>query len=103
MAGGISKLFSGLFGGGAKGDGDSAEEAEPELYNGYTIRAVPFQNNGQWIVSGIIEKREGEQVREHRFIRADMYPAREAATEAAGFKARQMIDMMGDGVFDLEP
>ena len=50
----------------------------------------------------MIEKRFDDVLKEHRFIRADMYPGREAATAASVFKAKQIIDMMGDDVFALE-
>ena len=102
MAGGFSKFLSKFLGG--PGVGAASSDAEPveELYNGYTIRPKPFQNGGQWITSGVIEKQFDDEVKQHSFIRADMYPAREAAAEASVFKAKQMIDMMGDGVFALE-
>ena len=71
-------------------------------FDGYTIRPEPFQDRGQWITSGVIEKRFADDVKQHRFIRADMYPGQEAATDASVFKAKQMIDMMGDDVFALK-
>ncbi len=71
-------------------------------FDGYTIRPAPFQDRGQWITSGVIEKRFADEVKQHRFIRADMYPGREAAAAASVFKAKQIIDMMGDDVFALK-
>ncbi len=50
----------------------------------------------------MIEKRFAGEVKQHRFIRADMYPGQEAAADASVFKAKQMIDMMGDDVFALK-
>ncbi len=104
MAGGLSKFLSKIFGGSpASGDGGgTAAEPEMEEYNGYTIRPAPFQDGAHWITSAVIEKRIAEQVKQHRFVRADMFPGREAAAAASLFKARQIIDMMGDDVFALE-
>lgn len=105
MAGGLSDFLSRILGGPAPSGRDAAGgPAEPvaEDYNGYTIRPEPFQDRGQWITSGVIEKRFDEAVKQHRFIRADMYPGQEAASDASVFKAKQMIDMMGDGVFALK-
>jgi hypothetical protein len=102
MAGGVSNFLSKLFGGSGAGQGAAGAAPAEEHYNGYTIRPEPFQNGGQWITSGVIEKRFDDGTKQHKFIRADMYPAREAATEASVFKAKQMIDMMGDDVFALD-
>ena len=106
MAGGLSKFLSMIFGGAAPSgrggaDGTATEQAA-EAYNGYTIRPAPFQDGGHWITSAVIEKRFADGVKEHRFIRADMYPGREAAAAASVFKAKQIIDLMGDDVFALD-
>ncbi len=106
MAGGLSKFLSRILGGpapsGRDAAGGTAAAPAAEEYNGYTIRPEPFQDRGQWITSGVIEKRFADDVKQHRFIRADMYPGQEAATDASVFKAKQMIDMMGDDVFALK-
>ena len=106
MASGISNFLSKFFGGfgsrGREGAGDTAATSVVEDYNGYSIRPAPFQDRDQWITSGVIEKQFGDEVKMHRFIRADMYPSEEAATDASVFKAKQLIDIMGDNVFALE-
>ena len=104
MAGGFSKFLSKLVGGSGSDGGAKGSDAElaEEHYNGYVIRPKPFQNGGQWITSGVIEKSIGDETKQHSFIRADMYPAQEAAAEASVFKAKQMIDMMGDDVFAMD-
>ncbi len=105
MAGGLSNFLSKIFGGSgssARGGGGGAAAAAEEDYNGYTIRPAPFQDRGQWITSAVIEKRFGDEVKQHHFVRADMYPGQEAATQASLSKARQIIDMMGDDVFAVE-
>ena len=101
MAGGLSKFLSKILGGapGAAGSGEDSAKPAAETYNGYTIRPAPFKDGAQWITSGVIEKPFPDGLKEHRFVRADMYPAREAAVAASVFKAKQMIDMMGDDVF----
>ena len=106
MASGISNFLSKIFGAfgfqAREGAGVTAATSVVEDYNGYSVRPAPFQDRGQWITSGVIEKEFGDEVKQHRFIRADMYPSEEAATEASVFKAKQIIDMMGDDVFGLE-
>ena len=106
MASGISNFLSKIFGGfgsvAREGASVTAAASVMEDYNGYSIRPGPFQDRGQWITSGVIEKEFGDEVRQYRFIRADMYPSEEAATDASVFKAKQIIDMMGDDVFALE-
>lgn len=96
---GLSGFFSRLLGGGARGGGKADAERAAEEYNGYTIRPVPFEDGGQWITSAVIEKPFPDGAKSHTFIRADMYPGRDAAVAASLFKARQIIDMLGDDVF----
>ena len=106
MASGISNFLSKICGGfGSRAReraGVTAATSVVEDYNGYSICPAPFKDRGQWITSGVIEKEFGDEVKQHRFIRADMYPSEEAATDASVFKAKQIIDMMGDDVFALE-
>ena len=100
---GLSGFFSRLLGGGkARGGGKADAERAAEEYNGYTIRPVPFEDGGQWITSAVIEKPFPGGAKTHTLIRADMYPGRDAAVAASLFKARQIIDMMGDDVFALD-
>ena len=103
MASGISNFLSKFyFGFGSRARAGVTAATSVEDYNGYSIRPAPFQDRGQWITSGVIEKEFGDEVRQYRFIRADMYPSEEAATDASVFKAKQIIDMMGDDLFALE-
>lgn len=85
-----------LFGGGAKAE----PPAPASEHNGYTIRATPFQEGGQWQLCGVIEKEIGGEMKSHRFIRADRFPGRDDAVEMTFMKARQIIDQSGDRVFD---
>lgn len=88
-------ILSRLFGRGGAG-GPSAPEAEPETYNGYAIFPAPMREGSQWRVAARIEKGE----RTHQLIRADTMESEDVAREASLAKAKQMIDQMGDGLFD---
>lgn len=84
-----------LFGGGSK-----TEQLPPEQeHNGFAIKATPYQENGQWQMCGVISRQIGEELKEHRFVRADRFPSREDAVEFTFTKARQIIDMQGDRLF----
>ncbi len=87
-----------LFGGGG---GEAAGEAagEPVEHNGFTIRATPFTEGGQYQTCGVISKEIGGEVKEHRFIRADRFAAKQDAIDVTLRKARQVIDEQGDKIF----
>lgn len=88
-----------LFGGG--GGGVREEPAgDPEEYNGYTIRATPFSEGGQYQTCGVITREVGGEVKTHKFIRADRFASRDDAVEVTLRKARQIIDQQGERVFD---
>ena len=78
-------------------DGPPAPAVE---YKGYRIRPAPFPSNGQYQTAGSIEKDGPEGVLEHRFIRADAYPSREDAINFTISKAKQIIDLQGDRIFN---
>lgn len=82
-------LFSKLFGGG------KTEAAEPELYKGFAITAVPEKESSGWRIAARIEK-DG---REHTLIRADVIQAKDEADAASIAKAKQMIDEQGERLF----
>jgi hypothetical protein len=83
--------------GGGEREGPPAAAVE---YNGYRIRPAPFKNNGGYQTAGSIEKDSADGVREHRFIRADAYPSREDAINFTISKAKQIIDLQGDRIFE---
>jgi hypothetical protein len=91
------KLF-----GNSSGQSVAAKAVEPVEYNGFVIRAVPFQDGGQWQTAGVIEKEIGGVKCEHSFIRADRHPGHEDAVAFTQSKARQMIDQMGDRLFVMK-
>jgi len=81
--------------------GASAEPAEPPIeYKGYRIRAAPYRTDGQYQTAGIIEKDAPEGVKSHRFVRADMHHSRDDAIAFTISKAKQIIDLQGDRMFE---
>ena len=88
-----------LFGLGDAGNGAAAPEPSIE-HNGFTIRATPFEENGQWLTCGVVSKEIDGAVKEHRFIRADRFPGRDGAVEHSFVKGRQIVDQQGERVFD---
>jgi hypothetical protein len=89
-------FWKSLFGGGSA----RAKEPEPVAYNGYLIRPAPFAADGQYQTAGTIEKDVAGTRKEHRFIRADRHPSFDAAVEFTVLKARQIVDQMGERMFD---
>jgi hypothetical protein len=85
------------------GPGAGEREGPPAAaveYKGYRIKPAPYKNNGGYQTAGSIEKDTPDGVREHRFIRADAYPSREDAINFTISKAKQIIDLQGDRIFD---
>jgi hypothetical protein len=82
-----------------------AAAAEPKMsdpveYKGFVIRAAPFKNNGHYQTAGIIARDVGGVRKEHRFIRADAYASYDDAVNFTLNKARQIVDLQGDRIFD---
>ena len=79
---------------------DTAEPSGDAIeYDDYRIRPTPYRSQGQYQTCGVIEKVIAGEVREHRFIRAELHPSREAAVEFSIAKAKQIIDEQGDKLF----
>ena len=93
----LKAAWSRLAGGGA---GASDAPAEPAVeYKGYRIKAAPYRTNGQYQTAGTIEKDGPEGVKAHQFVRADTHPSRDDAIAFAISKAKQIIDLQGDRIF----
>ncbi|NVO13494.1 MAG: hypothetical protein HXX10_05595 [Rhodoplanes sp.] len=75
-------------------------QGEPVEYKGYVIRPAPFQNGGQYQTAGTIEKNIDGVRKEHRFIRADSHASLDDAKTFSLSKARQIVDLQGDRMFD---
>lgn len=88
-----------LFGGGS-GEAKSGPEVEPVEHKGFLIRPMPFTEDGQYQTCGLITKQVGDEIKEHKFIRADRFPSRDDAIEVTLRKARQMIDEQGERIFN---
>lgn len=91
----LKSVFARLFGGG----GDDAASGPSVEYKGYTIRAAPYANKGQYQTAGVIEKEIAGEIRQHRFVRADLHASRDQAIEFSIAKAQQIIDEQGDRIF----
>ena len=92
-------LWSALFG--RRGAAESAAKVAAAVeYNGYVIRPAPYQSEGQYQTAGTIEKEIDGVRKEHRFVRADRYAAYDDAVNFTTNKARQIIDLQGDRIFD---
>lgn len=89
----LSKLFGG-------GGGNKPPEAEPEDYNGYTIFVEPMKEPDGYRVAARIEKEIGGALKSHHLIRADVSNNLDEAKQTSRMKAQQMIDQMGDMIFD---
>jgi hypothetical protein len=87
-----------LFGGGAAAKAEAGPAATAE-HGGFTLKATPYQEGGQWQMCGVIEKQVGGELKSHRFVRADRFPDRDQAAEFTLAKARQIVDQMGERVF----
>ena len=89
-----------LFGLGSKDEGDRAPATVSQIeHKGFIIRATPFKEAGQYQTCGIISKEVGGVLKEHKFIRADRFPALETAAEIASSKGKQIIDEQGERIF----
>jgi len=89
-------FWSALFGRRA----EPAKTADPVEYKGFIIRAAPYKNNGHYQTAGSIEREIDGVPKAHRFIRADAYIAYDDAVTFTINKARQIIDLQGDKLFD---
>ena len=91
-------FLSALFG--RRANAKAGKLAEPVEYKGFVIRAAPYKNNGHYQTAGTIEREIGGVRKEHRFIRADSYAVYDDAVTFTVNKARQIIDLQGDRIFD---
>ncbi|ODN68975.1 Transcriptional activator HlyU [Methylobrevis pamukkalensis] len=48
----------------------------------------------------MVEKTFGDETKSHRFVRAEKHATEAAATEFALTKGRQIVEQLGDHVFD---
>jgi hypothetical protein len=94
-------LLSRLFGGGGGAAKPAPEpEPEPEVHNGFRIYPEPSKAPGGYRVEGRIEKDVDGATRSHHLIRADILDSEDAAHAHTLRKAQQLIDQMGEKLFD---
>lgn len=85
-----------IFGGGISG---ASAPAATEEYEGFVITATPISESGQFRLAGMVTKDVNGEMQEHKFIRADQFTTKDQAEEFAMLKGRQMIDQLGDRIF----
>ena len=85
---------------GRRGSAATAKVSDPVEYKGFVIRAAPYKNNGHYQTAGVIARDIGGERKEHRFIRADSYASYDDAVTFTINKARQIIDLQGERIFD---
>ena len=89
-------LFKRLFG----GSSPKAPEPVPTMeFDGYVVRATPYQEGGQWQLCGVISREVDGATKEYRFVRADRFADRDTAIEMAFDKARRIIAEQGVRMF----
>ena len=82
--------------------GGSAPKPLPEPtmeFDGYLVRATPFEEGGQWQLCGVIVREVDGVTKEHRFVRADRFADRDTAIEMAFHKAKRIIAEQGVRMF----
>jgi len=89
----LRRLFS-------RGGGSGETRTQPGVeYRGYTVTPTPQKDAGGWRVAGTISKEIDGQRKTHHFVRADVFPDREAVVAMTIEKAKRIIDEQGDRLF----
>ena len=91
-------FWSALFG--RREAAETAKVSDPVEYKGFLIRAAPYKNNGGYQTAGTIERDVDGVHKQHRFIRADSYASYDDAVSFTLNKARQIIDLQGERMFE---
>lgn len=99
MAPGIGETLRRIFSPGGPSAGAQPVE-EAVAYKGYMVRPAPQREGSQWLVAGVITKTDGDAVKEHKFVRSDIYASRDSAVEFSLYKGQQIIDLEGDRIFE---
>ena len=97
MIGWLKEALGNLLGSGGSQAGQAA--AEPVEYEGYRIIPTPYRVEDQFQTAGTIEKDTADGVKSHAFVRADRYGTWDDAVAFTVTKAKQMIDLQGDRLF----
>ncbi|MDQ0392144.1 HlyU family transcriptional regulator [Labrys monachus] len=94
------KSISSLLGGRREAAADEPAEAEGHEHKGFTIRAAPYKEAGQYQTAGVIEKDVNGTPKSHKFIRADRFASLDDAVQFSLAKGRQLVDEQGERLFD---
>jgi len=78
------------------GAGSTLPPAEPVNYKGFTIEAMPLDEDGKYRTAGFISGDLDGESKRIQFIRADQNADRQVAIDHSISKARQIIDEQGD-------
>ena len=89
-----------LFGGGESAEPAAAKPKRQIEFEGYTIKATPYKEAGQWQTCGVVSKAVEGAVKEHRFIRADRFADEDQAAEHAIIKGKQLVTQVGERMFE---
>jgi len=89
-------FFKKLFGGGSAA---SAPAREPVEHEGFTIVPQPIPDGGQFRLGATISKEIDGEMKEHKLIRADLFPSEDQCADYAVTKAKQVIKEQGDRLF----
>ena len=93
-----------LFGGGGTRGGNGASPpmtvVAEQVIDGVKVEAAPMpEGSGQYRLCALLSKEIGGEVKTHKLIRANVFPSRDDAVEAAFRKARRVIEEQGDALF----
>jgi hypothetical protein len=87
----LKKLF-GLGASEASDEPGKPAASEAIEYNGFTIRAEPYKEGGQYQTAGVIAQEIDGVMKEHRFVRADRYASLADAVTFTHAKGKQIVD-----------
>lgn len=96
----LKKLFTALFGSTAS---PQAPQVTPTEYQGYLIYPEPMAEGGQFRLTGRITREIEGELKEHRFIRSDLFVNPNDARDFMLRKAQTFIDQTGDKMFEPRP
>ena len=88
-----------LFGGGGNGASAPVVVAAETKIDGVKVEATPIEEGGQYRLAALLTKEIGGEMKTHKLIRADLFPNRDDAVQAAFRKAELLLKEQGDTIF----